>query len=895
MNFLNKKYIKEHIADSEIIFKRGENIFHLGNYFLEKSDYEKNVFNYKIDGNYGEYNIEIGINVDNEIIHSKCSCPYPKKGCKHVVATCLDIREQLIRRKKDSENADNSEEDEAIEYLSFEDIKKEAIDERKRKAKSEHFEITIGDSYKGEHLITTSKGKEYVVTLHNPEEGKAHCTCPDFNTNHLGTCKHIIYLLDKFKNTDEYNKRIKDEIFPFVHIFWDSYQQKPLCFFEKSLDSKLSSELSNYFDKKGSYKLEDIGDLSNLIKEANALQEVRFDEFLLDKVGNALYEREIKKAKSSFKPDYSLIKATLYPYQIEGVEFCLFKRAAIIGDEMGLGKTLQAIALSVFKKRFFGLKKVLVVCPASLKTQWKSEIEKFTDERAIVIAGSKQERQLIYDNNEDFFKITNYEAVLRDTLVIGRFKPDIVILDEAQRIKNFKTKTHQAIKSIPHKQSIVLTGTPLENKLEDLFAIIQFADPEFLGPLWVFASKHFLIAPKKKKRIAGYTNLESLNKKVKSLVIRRKKEDVLESLPEQIINNYYIDLSSEQSKIHRGYLQSLIPLISKKFLTAIDMRRIFEILTGMRMVCNSTYLIDRKTNISPKLVELEKILVDIVIENKRKVVIFSEWTTMTYLIGKALSDLGIDFIEFTGKVPVAKRPALIDEFNNNPDCKVFLSTDAGGLGLNLQVADCVINCELPWNPAKLNQRIGRVIRIGQKSKSVNVINLISKFSIEENVLASINQKQQLFDAIFDGNADTLDFSKTNKTKFINRIRKMLNEELIVPAKEAAPQEELAEETPHFLNPSVLQESEINFYQEEEVDNSVNVAIDKDDESKDTPRFSSSETIEKVLENGMTFLSGIMAMATGKPLITEKDSKSISIDPDTGEVTMKFKLPGYGVK
>ena len=146
------------------------------------------------------------------------------------------------------------------------------------------------------------------------------------------------------------------------------------------------------------------------------------------------------------------------------------------------------------------------------------------------------------------------------------------------------------------------------------------------------------------------------------------------------------------------------------------------------------------------------------VENKRKTVIFSEWTTMTFLIAKHLSKAKIDYVELSGKVPVKKRQALIDEFTNNPDCKVFLSTDAGGTGLNLQAADCVVNFELPWNPAKLNQRVGRVNRIGQASKCVNVVNLISKDSIEEKIMAGLQMKTDLFKGVFDGGEDTVMFS-----------------------------------------------------------------------------------------------------------------------------------------
>ena len=163
-----------------------------------------------------------------------------------------------------------------------------------------------------------------------------------------------------------------------------------------------------------------------------------------------------------------------------------------------------------------------------------------------------------------------------------------------------------------------------------------------------------MLSRDKKGKILGYRNLDKLHERLKAIVIRRRKEEVLSELPDEIVNNYYVDLNLKQVEIHNGYFQCLLPLINKKFLTPMDIRRIQELLLKMRMVCNSTYLIDRSTNISPKMKELEGILDELIIENGRKVVIFSEWTTMTFLVGKHLSMASIPFVELSGKVPVGK-------------------------------------------------------------------------------------------------------------------------------------------------------------------------------------------------------------------------------------------------
>lgn len=327
----------------------------------------------------------------------------------------------------------------------------------------------------------------------------------------------------------------------------------------------------------------------------------------------------------------------------------------------------------------------------------------------------------------------------------------------------------------------------------------------------------------------------------------------------------------------------------------MDIRKIQVLLLKMRMVCDSTYLIDRETHISPKLDELKGILDEVVVQNHRKMVIFSEWTTMTFLIARTLSDMNLPFVELSGKVPVKKRQALIDEFTNNPDCRVFLSTDAGGTGLNLQVADSVVNFELPWNPARMNQRIGRVNRIGQKSRHVNVINLIAKHSIEEKIFAGIQLKTDLFKGVFDDGPDMVEFSREKRNEMLNRLREMMGEDPELQVVETAEPEEIPEDTPYYLNPEVLGRKED---EPEEIAGKEDAEQDETgrDERDDQDNILSGqppEKIEAVLNSGMQFITGLMEMATGKKIdLSDGQDRMVKIDRETGEVTMKFKLPKF---
>lgn len=888
---LTQSMIKSRVAQSEVIYERGESLFLLGNYSLVDADPDGRAYHYAFDGTYGSYSVavtlpsgeESGSGASGSPVTASCSCPYPHDGCKHVVAACLDIERRLSREARAKAAAEDGTS--PGEYLTPEEIRERALTARKERASTEGLALEPGETYKGRHTVVTPGGRRYTVTFYDPIAGTGHCTCADFATNHLETCKHLIFAHELLGKSPDLEQRSRKEVFPFVHITWNTRQQKPACYYERVEDADLEAELRELFNEQGLYPRESIDRLYKLYLKSGEHSEIVVDDHLIEQLEKIQYKREVRKLRRKHRIDTNSLKIDLYPYQREGVEFAVFRRAAIIADEMGLGKTAQAIAAAVLKKAVFGFTKVLVVCPSSVKEQWRREIGKFSSESAIVVSGTRSARRAQYREADVFFKIANYEAVMRDIVPIKGWSPDVIILDEAQRIKNFETKTHKALASISREHVIVLTGTPLENKLEDVYSIVQFCDRDLLTPLWAFAANHLNLDQRHK--VQGYRNLRTVHDKLKELVLRRRRNEVIDSLPEQVHHDYYLPLAEEQQQIHAGYMAALIALLNKKVITPIDMKRIQTMLLCARMVCDSTYLIDKETNTSPKLDELASILQEVVVENARKTIIFSEWTTMTYLIGKLLSDLGIGFVEFTGKVPTAKRQRLVEEFHENDECMVFLSSDAGGVGLNLQNADCVINFELPWNPARLNQRIGRVARIGQKSTKIDVINLLTKDSIEERVYAAVGLKQELFDIVIEGEGDDeVDFSRESKSKYINQLREIFGEAPIEERPEPAPAPELDEDTPHYLNPQALAEPQ-------EIDLGVE-EFDEREPAADQAKKVDPEQLEAVLNQGLTFLDTLSRMATGKPLSGEHGSegKKIEIDRETGEVTLRFKLPGF---
>ena len=626
---------------------------------------------------------------------------------------------------------------------------KRVMAERKQKAETAKYHIDWAGNIYGDHMLTNERGVKYKVFLRDFKAESGYSDSMDSRLNKLGTTKHIMFAFKQLKsNPALYNKL--DKTYPFIEVYCDPLNDYRISWhYPHTIQLEDELLISKYFGNSTYILPEGESRFLGFLSEASGHPNIKIRPEVFATIEERFEEEMLRGLQKADLPVFDHIKMDLFAYQKEGVAFALYRKVAIIADEMGLGKTLQAIVTAVEKKRLFDFKKCLVICPASLKEQWKREIEKATDEQVVVVEGLPKMREEQYRDPGAYFCIANYEAIRRDYRVINEAGFDFLILDEAQRIKNYETKTAASISKLKYKHVLVITGTPIENKLIDLFSLVSAIHPKFFGPLWEFSYQHCLFDPDKHNKINGYYNLHGLNQKLESIMIRREKRKVIDQLPNIQQINIPVKLSRIAADYHSSYASGLCRILSKKFLTPYDMQRIQVLMTNMRMVCDSTFLVDDTTNESPKLEELKHILLEELNlkENMRKVIIFSEWVKMHKIIARMLRDNNIGFTELNGTIPVKHRGELIRRFEENPQCKVFLSTEAGGSGLNLQVADVLINFELPWNPAKKNQRTGRIDRLGQESGQLTIFKLITRDSIEERIASGLLVKQSLFDGV----------------------------------------------------------------------------------------------------------------------------------------------------
>ena len=634
--------------------------------------------------------------------------------------------------------------------------------------------------------VKSGSGLTYTVEIRSVSRRRFSCNCVDFRINALGTCKHVeatlLYLEARHSRLFRQAQRNgagRVDIVP--DLVADALRIE-------GLNGKPPAALGKLIGEDGVIRTADPEEALALL-QGTGIPSLRISQEVASWLEArsrarerrlALRDYEQKVQSGEWPAQETLVP--LYPYQRDGMLHLAFNERAFLADEMGLGKTIQAIAACALLHRLGKAKRVLVVTPASLKSEWEEQIQRFTDLPYQLVYGQRGKRLELYAS-APFYTIVNYEQMISDALDVNeRLQPDVVILDEAQRIKNWSTKTAQAVKRLQSRYAFVLTGTPIENRIDDIHSLMSFLDPAVLGPLFRFNREYYNLD--ERGRPIGYRNLENLQQRIKPFLLRRRKADVETELPDRTDQKHFVALSPSQAASyadHEAQVARLMAIARKRPLTPQQSEKLQRELAMMRMICDTNFILDPEDRVCPKLAELGKILEECRGNTDVKVLVFSEWERMLTLVKELCERLKIGYAWHTGSVPQRRRRAEIQLFKSSPDCRVFLSTDSGSTGLNLQNASVVVNCDLPWNPARLEQRIARAWRKHQ-ARAVTVIHLVSERTIEHRMLETLSVKQALADGILDqrGDLGTIPF-RGGKQAFLSRL-----EQLVSPPSKPAP-------------------------------------------------------------------------------------------------------------
>jgi Helicase conserved C-terminal domain/SNF2-related domain len=592
--------------------------------------------------NLGESIVTIRFSADRfQKLDFRCStCPHL---CEHLGAAFSLILEEKLALGLSAPPP----EDAPLETLTEEQLITRALAERAERSRKERMALTPlnGKALWSDYAVTSSaSGKTYRVALRGWDRGESYCSCPDFRTNTLGTCKHLIFALRAVKRR-----------FP-KSALSRSYRRSRLTLHVRYGETpELRLLLPEHLEPRaetiaGPLRDAPIKDLDDLLSRIRALERaghpVNIYPDAEEMMNGLLQKSRLESLTSQIRQDpknhrlrSSLLKIPLLPYQLDGIAFA-------------------------------------------------------------VSAG--------------------------------------------------RAKTARVIKGLASPFALVLSGTPLENRLEELYSVVQFINARQLGPAFRFFHRHRVVDEKGK--LIGYRNLDELRRSLGPVLLRRTRSMVLRQLPPRTTEILRIPPSAEQADMHDGYKRTISTILAKKYISEMDLLRLQKALLMCRMAADSTFLVDKEPpGYSTKLAELDSLLERLVAEPERKVIVFSEWTTMLDLIEPLLSERTREFVRLDGSVPQVRRQDLVNRFQRNPECAFFLATNAGATGLNLQAADTVVNVDLPWNPAVLEQRIARAHRMGQK-RPVQVYIMVTEATIEENMLSTISAKRDLAMAALDPDA-----------------------------------------------------------------------------------------------------------------------------------------------
>jgi hypothetical protein len=667
----------------------------------------------------------------------------------------------------------------------------------------------IFGNYRTKSALAERRGaaRPYVTSLSCVVPLQTSCSCADFVRSSLGLCKHGLTVLEALEEHGALTHPAAPPAARKSTLRWDF--QHPLRGNADRLERLRYESIDGAAPPEGlrgdrplprvlrdpGQRLAFIAELERRIRSGALKSDAAVETLLAEERARAERLLSTQPAIGVAMKSLSGLARKLYPYQREGVRRFFEAGSLLLADDMGLGKTTQAVACCHGLFETERVRRGLLVVPAALKAQWKREWDGTTHVPLSIVEGSPAERARLYASTKRGFLIIGYEQLLRDFPRVQRFAPELVVLDEAQRIKNWATKSAVYVKSLSPAYRLVLTGTPMENRFDELASIMDFVDDVALEPKWRLLPFHSVQSGDPGKGVAGARNLDVLRERLAGSMLRRVRKDVLAQLPARTDTRVPVEMTAAQRERHDDLRRPIAELVSKSLrrpLRQAEFLQLMQLLTQQRIICNGLAQVyfqaewpnyqateptpeNLERMFAPKLAALRALIEQVVLGQQRKAVVFSQWRSMLRLAEWAVRDMlrqaGMRAVFFTGAESAKLREQAIVALHDDPSTTVMFLSDAGGVGLNLQrAASCCVNLELPWNPAVLEQRIGRIYRLGQ-TLPIDVYNLVTEEGIEARIAALIEQKKAVFSTLFDGTSDQVMFD--GQSSFLEGVKKLV--------------------------------------------------------------------------------------------------------------------------
>ncbi len=552
---------------SRLVYQKGKQLYEMGQCHLMASSTGEH--EYLVKDDYQDFKTKIIFSKNN--VEITCSCLSPTI-CSHAYAVASQTFQDLSRSIQVNKKG-------AMKY-SREGMMKRVLEERENRAKQEKYQLDFSDNIYGEHHLYNEQGKRYKISFYNFEKKLGYCSCPDYQTNKLETCKHLIYAFHQFELKYK-DISLPKQSYPFLEIFRHPlFDYQISWFYPHKPQLEIQEILNEYFDKNQLYKPNKNSELHIFIEKIQQFKTVKIrpevntliEEYYEEKSLNDLFSGK------SFKAD--LLLKSIYPFQQKGIEFLSAREGCILADEIGTGKSVQALGTALYKIQVLGFETIKILSPKHLITHWEQEIQKWIPSLFISV-----------------FKIESFEEINIEQEV------DFLIIDEAQKITDYDSNLLHQLHQIQFKHILLITDSKLENSLIKFYAMAGLINQYLLTPLWELSYKHCLFDPANPEKIVGYYNLDKLPNKLQNVYLRREKSEINDQLPEanRVIIPVALDerLKEEQSNLS----VKILALSIKKKATSYDQMQIKSHLKKLYSLGQYTASLSPQEKDSPKLEE----------------------------------------------------------------------------------------------------------------------------------------------------------------------------------------------------------------------------------------------------------------------------------------------------
>lgn len=641
---------------NKLSYQKGKKLYELGKCHLLSST--PNAYHFEVDDDYQDFSVSI--NFTEKLLETFCNCGIPN-NCAHIYASLQQTQQEMSRSFL--VNAEDG-----LQY-SREGMIKRVLEERRKRAAQEEYQIDFAENIHGEHILTTSQNKKYKLSFYNFEKNLGYCSCPDYQTNKLETCKHLLYAFDQFE-AEMGNNELPNQPYPFLEIFRHPlYDYQISWFYPQTLDDELSDLLNQYFDKNQIWRMDKWSDIHQFIEQAKSFKLIKIRPEVIELIEDYFEASSLAKIYEQTDIIKDVISPKLFPYQVAGALFVAGKRGSFLADEIGLGKTAQALSAGVLKIRYSHFKKVHIICPEELLNHWKAEMIKWVPE---------QLRQQFVVFGMD--KISNSGIC------------DFLIIDEAQRIEDYESGLIGELNKLEYKHIVLITDSKYESSLMKFHAVSTLIDQHMLTPLWELSYKHCLFDPNIPEKTIAYHHLELVGKRIEKFYLRRERAEVLSQLPPAQLMEIAVALNANLKVRQSELAKSIAFLCKKSYLNKYDWIQFRDYLKEMIHLSRFNISLDYKAALTPKMQEfIHFVLHKLNAGPDQKVLVFATGKDLQNQILRALNE---------ERLNAALYEAGIEKDEN---IQFFIAEEKSEL--DLAFADHFVYYHIPGNPVLIEKRM----------------------------------------------------------------------------------------------------------------------------------------------------------------------------------------------